>query len=314
MNNSKLRFVWAFGFVFLVAVSADASSLPATTPNELLAGVTGLTSLDYENLYDPNGNIATSPAIGDTIQGVVVVNQVSNTKGKYYYSPVAGTTELTGVFDAQISGIDSAGNLILVPDTTAVVGQKALSGAAFQATYGNGTNNAMLALYYNGSDAMPVEQNGNGLVGLTTATQAVNLATTGTFWASFGANGAWGSGYYWASEAPVAAGVTPYALSLGFVDNATGIPDSSFLPLTQSPPAALSSDSTLFTIPNDFVNQGTINSAASVPAAGGETVYSVFSNDFGQMSVVPEPSTLALLGVFFGLLAVLPVYRRKLGG
>jgi hypothetical protein len=287
---------------------ARAGSI-AVLPNELLGGLTKYDLRDYENVYDSNGNPVTNrpAAPGDTIQGVFVINQVSNANSSAnYVPPFPGAVEITGVFDSFVSGVDASGNVELTPDTTTVLGQKAVTGSAFQSTYGTG---AMLAVYYNNINAMPVGLNGNGVAALATASQAFSLASTnggnGTFYASFGRGPGqtWGgsNGYYWSAR-EVDTGVSTFAASMAMVTNNTGIPKAQFLAMTQSPPAGFG-DPGLFGIPNVFVIQGTTSAVPYGP-------YAIFSTDPAQLNFVPEPSTFGLIATFFATLAW-PIYRFR---
>jgi hypothetical protein len=294
----------------LVSTLAQADTI-ATAPNQLLGGLTSYGLRDYENVYDSNGNTVTtrSPSTGDSIQGVFVINQVSNSLGTaHYVADSPGAVELTGVFDSYVSGADASGNLMLIADTTSVVGQKAISGHSFQSTYGTG---AMLAVYYNNINAMPVGLIGNGVDSLSTAAQAFSLASTnsgnGTLYATFGQgpSQSWGAsnGYYWGAR-QAGTGVSTFAASLAMITNDTGIPNSQFAPITQPPPAGFS-DPGLFTISNVFVIQGTTSLQTTGP-------YSIFSTDPARISFVapiPEPSSLALLGVFLAGFAAIGRYR-----
>ncbi len=266
-------------FVFLVLqfVAADSVQAVTTTANDLLGGLTSYVFRGYENLYDSSGSLVTSrvPQAGDSLQGVFVITQVSNQYGTAIYAPQLGV-ELTGVFDQTIAGTDSAGDFILTPDATLTTSGgsrgKAMSGAAFQAAYGAG---AMIAFYSNNSNAMPIGQNGNGLVGLSTS-NAIALATTGTRWASFGASGTWAhsNGYYYTSRESMP-GVSSFAASLGFVNNLTGIPISTFLPISSTPPTGLPA------VANPFIVQGsTFPSDANL----NNTAYTVFATDPEQLN------------------------------
>jgi len=313
VQNKALLMAAAFGALCLAVAVADGGTI-ATTPNQLLYGLTGYDLRDYENVYDASGNpVTTRPgAPGDTIQGVFVITQISNDDpaSSYYYVPqVPGAVEITGVFDSYISGVDAAGNYLLTPDTTAVAGQKALSGSDFQASYGTG---AMLAVYYNNINAMPIGLNGNGIAALSTASQAVSLATTnggnGSLWATYGqAPGqAWGAsnGYYWAAQ-QAGIGVSTFAASLAMIANDTGLPSSDFSPMTQAPPASFN-DPVLFGIANTFVLQGTTKLQTTGP-------YAIFSTDPAQLNFVPvpEPSSITLAASLFGILSLLGVYRQR---
>jgi hypothetical protein len=306
-SNMK-RLIWAvIAIQALAATTAEASV--ATNANSLLGGVTTYNLRDYENVYDSTGALVTSGVIqpGDTIQGVFVINQVINQYGPTGYSPTAGGVELTGAFDEYVSGYDGAGNYILMPDSTSVTSGgssgKAMSGTAFQSAYGNG---AMFAIFQNNNDAMPVQMNGNGLVGLTTA-QALALATTGSKWATFGQNGLWGAGYYWtAQQATFGSGA--FAASLGMIQNNTGISLSQFQPLAQSLPAGVNSDPGLSGIANYLVIEGTL-SPSNNNLSG--TPYTVFSSDPMQIDPLPEPSGVVVVGGLFGLWAIgTAAYRR----
>src|SRR5579862_434827 len=140
-------------FIATMSLAAtDAEASIATNANALLGGVTTYNLRDYENVYNSTGALVTSGVIqpGDTIQGVFVINQVISQFGSASYAPAAGGVELTGMFDEYVSGYDGAGNYILMPDATTVTSGgsngKAMSGAAFQAAYGNG---AMFAIFQN---------------------------------------------------------------------------------------------------------------------------------------------------------------------
>ena len=110
------------------------------------------------------------------------------------------------------------------------------------------------------------------------------------FWASFGANGAWGAsnGYFWGDG--TADGVSTFAASLGMVTNDTGLPSSDFQPLTQAGPVTFN-EPALLNIPNPFIIQGTTTAEITGP-------YAVFSTDPAQLDFVtpvPEPSSLMLI-------------------
>jgi hypothetical protein len=186
-----------------------------------------------------------------------------------------------------------------------------MSGAQFQATYGNGTTNAMITTFYNNSNNMNAGINTHGLANLTAA-QSINLATSGTLWATFGAKSTWGTNYYWAANQS-APGVATFAASLGFINNATGINSNLFLPITQSPPQGLGADGPLFTIPNVFVIQGTTSSPSQTDPSSNlyQTAYTVYSTDPARVNFIPEPSGALVMGGLFGIWAIgLAAYRR----
>ena len=129
-------------FVIQAMLTVKAQAAVTLTADGLLGGLTKYDLNDYENLYDSNGNLVTSRVAqaGDTLQGVFVINSVSNQYGTANYSPQNGSVELTGVFDELVQSIDSNGNVVLVPDTTTVTSGgsmgKAMSGASFKQPMG----------------------------------------------------------------------------------------------------------------------------------------------------------------------------------
>lgn len=326
--NFALRTLVLFGASIFVGTVASAGIL-ATNPNSLLVGATSYDLRDYENLYDSAGNVVTSrlAQAGDTLQGVFVVTNVANSDpnsdpNKAIYSPdfPGGGVNITGVFDEYVAGIDSKGNYILTPDNTTTGGSKAMSGSAFQSTYGT---NSMIAVFYNNVDAMPAQQNGNGLNSMTTAAQAFALATTGTKWASFGAvnttggTTGWGAsnGYFWAAN-QTGVGVATFAASLGMIQNDTAFATNMYASVPQNspdPPAGGVNTNINGTgsLSNVFAIQGTTNTPAINTWMGPETVYGIGSTDPVQLNLVPEPASLTLMGALVCTLALLNGLARK---
>ena len=265
----------------------------ATVPNQLLGGLTVYNLRDYENLYDSAGNVVTNRVaqVGDTVQGVFVVTQVSNQFQTADYAPsIDGAIELTGVFDEYVSSVTVNGGsnfYYFTPDATLAVGSgtqaKFMSGSAFQAAFGNGS---MIAVYSNNQNAMPSGTPGNGLVGQSTA-GALALATSGSKWATFGANGNSGAGYYWQGSQQ-SYGSGSYAASLGFIQNLTGRSGASFWPVTQAPPSGGPNPSLGF-IANYFAIQSTTNPSNSNLA---NTPYTDFGTDQAKI-VFPEATNFA---------------------
>jgi hypothetical protein len=301
--------------ILLVVTTFAHAGTIATTPNELLSGLTSYKLFDYENLYDSGGNVVTNRTaqLGDTVQGVFVITSVQNESGAYYGPPIdfAGSVELTGVFDLAVLSVSPSGYVNLGVDTTSATGggsqAKFMSGAAFQSSFGNGS---MLAVFANNTLAMPVTAQGNGLRGIGSTAAAGALAMSGTKWATFGASGDYGAGYYWQAN-QTTPGVATFASTLGFIQNNTGIPTSYFLPLTQAPPTG-SPNPSFGSISNRFIVQGTTNPTDQNLAG---TPYTIFSTDPEKLNYsppVPEPSSIALTATAFAFLAMLRRYRRGL--
>ena len=174
----------------------------------------------------------------------------------------------------------------------------------------------MLAAYYNNVDAMPKDTLGNGLVGLSGGvTAAFNLAMTGSKWASFGENGAWGTGYYWGAN-QTGPGTSTFDASLGLINNYAAPPLNA--DVSQSPPSSFLTDYiSLSGINNVFTINGStqlILSSTHPAAAGGESIYPIFSSDPANIDAfpVPEPTSVLVMGGLFGIGAVgLVACRRK---
>jgi hypothetical protein len=286
--------------VLLVLVTGKVQASIATNANQLPDGLTTYVIRGYENAYDSSGNLVTTQSLtaGDTLEGVYVITLATNQFGTANYFPqAAGAVEITGLFDTLVGSPDAAGNFTLTADTTSTVGQRAFTGAQFQTSYGS---NAMIALYQNNNNALTIGSTGNGLAGLTLS-QAFALASSGSYYASFGQKGTWGAsnGYYWAANVS-GSGTTSFAASLGIIQNDTSFSSNSYLPITQSLPGGLNPDSVLASIANSFALQGTVSSS---DANLTNTPFEFLSTGSGELDLgsAPEPSGILVVGGLFGL-------------
>jgi hypothetical protein len=309
--------------IVLQALLASSAHAALQDPNTLLSGYSTLKFYDYENIYDPTGTIvpvsgagAATAQVGDSIEGVFVVTSMANQGGASYVPQVAGNVEFTGVFDEYVAGIVGTGSnayYILTPDTTSVVGQKAISGAQFQSTYGSGS---MVGIYYNNNQNIPIGTVGNGFTAApyNSVSGAWALATSGTKYISFGAPGlsaSWGSNYYWAAN-QTAPGTATFGASLQIVQNLTGIPNSLFGPVFEPPPQNAPLGLTL--LPGQFSDGGTTYIAAN-GGLGLNTVgtpFNIFSSDPAAVDVTPEPTGILVVGGLFGLWGLGLAFRRRM--
>jgi len=304
----------------MLAASAQASVV--SDASGFLSGKTVLDFRDYENIYDPSGNIVTTgvATAGDTIQGVFFVNFITN-NGKDNSGYNVNTLELTGVFDQLVGPNDAFGNQVLSPDNTTTTGSKALSGATFQSLYGP---NAMLAIYattggsLTGESSLPVGVNtANAVAAWNLATNnsltsqnSVNGSGTTNLMATFGANGS--SPYYWAAQPDSQTGTTAYAASLGLLTNNTTIPYSQWALISQTPPGTIPPDAPLYGILNQLGLKGsaqiTLDQNSNLVATG---PYYETSTDPVTVSIIPEPSSIVIMSGLFGIFAWVASRRKS---
>ena len=121
----------------LLAGSVQASIQPVNSV--IGTGGTALQLQISEAIYNSAGQLVSSAAVGDTIEGIFVITSITS-NGAGYYPPTTGNVEFTGVFDEYVAGTDgSPANLVLEADNATnnptgynVLGSKAMTGATFQ--------------------------------------------------------------------------------------------------------------------------------------------------------------------------------------
>jgi len=279
--------VAAFGVLSFIGTVASAGTIIVSNPTDFFfqGEPTQFKMTNYENVYDSSGNtvnIATTPVVaGDVLHGIFNITSVQDQSGNVKYP---SGFQLTGIFDALISSVSGL-NSTLVPDPSFSVP--------------GGSPGTMVAVYNNTGSFTAT-----GTIASTEAS-----ATAGTLWMTLGAptgNSVWGTNYYWADVGSSTPGLSSFAASLGLLNNNTGVPTAQFALMNQFPPADFGMPA-LGSILNASGLQG-ITSPISIPGIP----YVIQSQDPLTMSVVPEPSSLGLLGAFFGVLAAgLAAYRRK---
>ena len=108
ISRAQTRMVLsALGFATIAAASpySQAASIFG-------AGLNNMIYHNYENVFDSNGNqiasTVASPAtlaVGDTIVGVLRIDQIQHSDGSADWSNINGVDEITGIFAQKITAI-----------------------------------------------------------------------------------------------------------------------------------------------------------------------------------------------------------------
>jgi hypothetical protein len=268
----------------LAALVATLGTIGSANAFALFAGENILEDDNREYLIKGTGNaLAGTLQIGDRLRGVVEFGQILQGNGPGTINPI--TPELTGIFETQIVNIIG---------TTIIWG----SSASFAATYGAG---AMVALYTGGTDL--------NINGAPTIAAAELAATDGALWAvagfgdvddqwvSVNSNLDWGTVTTLGGATKVA--TVNYSLSL--LVNNTGY---------------LFNEQALDCLPNGpFVCAG--NGKTDIVGSGDVLGGRGLTNGYGARSdidvtlnAIPEPGSLALLGLGFAGLGASSLRRR----
>jgi hypothetical protein len=269
-------------------VSLAASAAPITLPGGLIQ----LSDNNAEYLINadgsrctPGGDCTVDP--GDRLRGIFDINSIEglNPPTPPTFTPFNGN-ELTGIFDITVVTAVPGGlgfNFTFTPTSNVISG---LSGPG-----------VAVDMYYDPSQDYT-------RLGCATVAICEATANNGTLWASFG----FGPGSYWTATAasndisvisilpPTSTGGL-YNNALDFVVNNTGYTFAPHLCISPTPLAIDTAD--------------VCGSGELIGIGSAVTPFDSFSNvDFTMQRVVPEPGSLALLGLG---MAVVGFARRKFG-
>jgi len=267
----------------LMPLGANAANLPLPTGTFLLSdnsaeqlvnctpGAAGCDSTAGDTTVD----------IGDTLTGIFVIDDVSGT------SILAGSgyDELSGVFSATV--VDKFDN------GSGLISYEFAPTASFEATYGAG---AMVAYFTDPVHEYVRESAGGAL----SATDMENRVTDGALWmvtGILGANNYW----YGRSEltddvnfplAPPNTDVGDYAFALDIITNNSG---REFAAVNCATPLSFPFTGAPASVTADQCGIGNI--LTPNPAAGNSTPFDVWNDQNINMESIPEPTSIALLGI-----------------
>lgn len=278
----KKMFGIAVGAGLALAVSSGAQA--ASVASQFFYGQNLISDNSAEYLINNAGG-ATTLDIGDVLKGVFDIGTVEPVGSPLSSRPIgsAGVNELTGTFEAMVvakAGGPGAWSFVFAPT------------AAFMGAYGPG---AMVALY---EDTTP-DYNREGTIAAGLAS-----ATDGALWMILGMTGS--GAEYWVANTftddVTVAGAIPLPFNGGTFNVALGIlANASGLTFTQVP---------AFNPLTATVGLVDIAGSGSILGKGGSgTSFDVFDNVDFTANVVPEPTSMLLLGT--GLLGAGLVGRRR---
>lgn len=265
-----------------LAVCAMTSAHAAFLPLAPGANISILEDDNIEYFRDSTGALKTSgaPVVGDTLHAVITITQTLDGAANEIFNYAGSTRELTGLSVIEIADIDVSGNLFFKPN------------AAFEATWGAG---AMGALFTQDPGDFAISCHTAGIAACeTAASNGDHLLTIGfgdadDFWFA-------GGSFPFSANTPIEqvrglAGTQKVAVAnygLSILTNNTSIDfKKQFNPLSAG-----------FGIGPAAAKDGLVDIIGSGDVLGGQGLTNGYSarSDF-DFQVVPEPTTLALLGL-----------------
>jgi PEP-CTERM motif len=258
------------------ALIASAGAIAGNTVASVIPAGNVLFSDDSaETWIDSNRNGVLD--VGDKLRGILTINQVAGGGPATLIGGATGNNELTAIFQTLVTAVVPTG-----PVTSNFVFS---ADPAFALEFG-------LAA---GSVGAFFEDSANNFTrqGCATVAACETTATGGNLWAAFGlAGGFWTAGN--SANNPALGGLLPlgtplgtFGLGLNFLTNNTGFQWNKVNCV----------DTTTFTLYQvDFCGQGGIL-ATGKNVGGANTPYEIFDNVDFTANRVPEPTSLALVGL-----------------
>ena len=271
----------------VLAFSASAAfALPVSSAIE--AGTVHFSDNSAERLIDRNGNGTLD--VGDSLRGIFSIGDITGTGAAVPIGAGSPVNELTGLFQVVVTGKTPAGG----PNFNYTFG--------FDALFGQGAG--VIGVLYD--DAAKNYRRANCLV--NTVAGCESTATGGTVWAKIGA----GANTFWsasvANQTPGVGAILPFGTPLGtfglgldFITNNTGFTWNK---------VDCFDTTTGVTSSVDICGQGgVLATGRSRPGSTANTPFDIFDNVDFTANRVPEPGSMALVGV--ALLGLSLAARRK---